>query len=248
MTGPMFPDVQASKSRLLISLVLDTSSSMVEDDAIGQLNRALQGWRESLAADHYLQRTGEVSMVTFGAGGVRVVDPAGGPEVTEPFVPISRFQPATLRAGGYSPMTAGIKQAIRLIDERRRTLAGAGIQMAYPPLVYLLTDGAPSDDRGQTCPLWPNLVPELRRQEHQQGLLFFAFGVRGADRKVLEALAPQRFYQAEGTDFTTVLTAVRQSIERVIRNDGSATEQVIQAQRAQAEVMNWILAETQQNR
>ena len=37
----------------------------------------MQGWRDNLYADHHLRRIGEVSMVTFGAGGVRVVDPAG---------------------------------------------------------------------------------------------------------------------------------------------------------------------------
>ncbi|SNY69517.1 vWA domain-containing protein [Paractinoplanes atraurantiacus] len=243
MTSPAvgFPPVQSSKSRLLITLVVDTSSSMARDDAIGQLNEALRSWRESVHADNHLRHISEIAVVTFGAGGVRVVDPTGHERGGEPFAPITRFQPPTLRAGGFSPMVAGIKQGLQVMDQRRQALAREGIQMAYTPLVFLLTDGAPSDERGKPCELWRNLAPELRRQEQEQGLMFFAFGVRGADAKVLQALAPDKNYQADGTDFASVLGAVRQSIDRVVRStEGVRTEEMTARLKKRKSAMDWI--------
>ncbi|GAA0460264.1 hypothetical protein Ade02nite_14500 [Paractinoplanes deccanensis] len=243
MTTPAvgFPPVQSSKSRLLVTLVVDTSSSMARDDAIGQLNTALRTWREDLHADNHLRHITEIAVVTFGAGGVRVVDPTGHERAGEPYAPITRFQPPTLRAGGYSPMVKGIKDGLRIMDERRQALAREGVQMAYTPLVFLLTDGAPSDDQGKPCDLWRSLAPELRRQEAEQGLMFFAFGVRGADAKVLEALAPDKHYQAEGTDFASVLGAVRQSIDRVVRStEGVRTDEMASRLKKRRSAMDWI--------
>lgn len=244
MTAPAvgFPPVQSSKSRLLITLVLDTSSSMARDDAIGQLNNALRTWREEVHADNHLRHISEIAVITFGAGGVRVIDPTGHDQTAEPYAPIARFQPPTLRAGGYSPMVAGIRQGLRVIDDRRQTLARDGIQMAYAPLMFLLTDGAPSDEQGQPCQLWRNLAPELHRQEQEQGLMFFAFGVRGADAEVLRALAPDKHYQAEGTNFADVLGAVRHSIDRVVRStEGVRTEQMVAREQQRESTMDWII-------
>jgi uncharacterized protein YegL len=216
------------------------------DDAIGELNRALQAWRDELRNDANLRRIGEIALVTFGAGGVKTIDPAGGrDQVAEPFVPIDQFNPPPLHAAGYSPMVTAIKRATAIVDSRRRTLNRSGIQMAYRPLVYLLTDGAPSDENGRPCGLWRHLAPELRRQEDQQDLRFFAFGVRGADPEVLRELAPQTYYQVNGTDFTQVLGAVRQSIERVMKGDGAQPDLIRKSVEARRTVHDWILKQQQ---
>src|SRR5437763_11712486 len=112
MTTP-WPPVQQAHSRLLIALVVDTSASMSRDGAIDTLNRALRDWREDLHADSHLRRIGEIALITFG-GTVAVVDPSGRGRdpVSEPFVPVSDFNPPLLRAAGYTPMVAGIKRAL----------------------------------------------------------------------------------------------------------------------------------------
>ncbi|GAA2347835.1 hypothetical protein [Dactylosporangium salmoneum] len=233
MTGP-FPDVQGAKSRLLIALVVDNSSSMREQDAIGELNAALAAWRDEVRADANLCRIGEIALVSFGAGGeggATVVDPSGRGRdpLPSPFVPVGEFAPPTLVASGYSPMVPAIQRALALVDRRREELAEQGIAMAYRPLVYLLTDGAPSDEDGRPSDRWRDLAQELRRQEAEQRLLFFAFGVRGADRQVLEGLAPQANYLMERNNFSLVLQAVRQSIDRVMSSGRNAPAEVVQA-------------------
>lgn len=231
MTSPL-PDPQRAKSRLLIALVVDTSSSMAIDDGIGELNGALARWREELTRESNLRRIGEIALVSFGSGGTAVIDPSGQGRtpLADPFVPIADFSPPTLTASGYSPMVPAIKRALELVDHRREELRRTGIAMAYRPLVYLLTDGAPSDEQGRPSDRWHDLAPELRRQEAEQRLLFFAFGVRGADTQVLEGLAPRAHHRVDGNNFSLVLQKVRQSIDRVMQSGRHAPAEEVQDQ------------------
>jgi uncharacterized protein YegL len=231
MTSP-FPDVQHAKSRLLIALVVDNSSSMAAQGAIDELNGALATWREELNHDSNLRRIGEIALVSFGSGGTTVVDPSGRGRdpLPNPFVPVAEFDPPTLVASGYSPMVPAIKHALELVDHRREELRRTGIAMAYRPLVYLLTDGAPSDEHGRPSDRWHDLAPELRRLEAEQRLMFFAFGVRGADMRVLEGLAPGGHYQVDSNNFSLVLQAVRHSISRVMSSGRNAPVETVQKQ------------------
>jgi uncharacterized protein YegL len=217
MSSPL-PGPQAAKTRLLITLVVDTSSSMAHQDAIGDLNSALHRWREELQADSNLRRIGELALVTFGASGVTVVDPSGRGRdpLASPFVPVNEFNPPALRASGYSPMVAAVQRALQLVEQRREVLRQSGIQMAYRPIVYLLTDGAPTDEAGKRSDRWRDLEPLLRKEEDDHRLLFYAFGVRGADMNVLRELAPKGAFDVQGDNFTTVLAAVRRSIQRIM--------------------------------
>src|SRR5947207_15787951 len=112
MTYPRIPRVRASHSRALITLVVDTSESIAQIGALGGLNHALREWGGLLRADTNLARIGQIAMVTFGYGGVRTVDGSGGTtaEPADPFVDVTRFNPADLRADGYSPMLEGIER------------------------------------------------------------------------------------------------------------------------------------------
>jgi uncharacterized protein YegL len=234
MANVSFPALQSSSRRLLITLVVDTSQSMREDDAIGQLNRALSGqWRDELRMVPGLARIGEIALISFGANGVTTLDPSGGGAAgnernapADAFVPLADFSPRALSADGPTPMVDGIRLALDLIGERRKALSEKGIGLAYRPVVFLLTDGAPSDDDGLPCLRWRELVPELRRLEHEKSLLFFAFGVRNADMQVLRTLAPDSAFPIDGTDFSLVLRRILDSIERAMQTRNENAQEV----------------------
>jgi uncharacterized protein YegL len=238
--------------RLLVTLVVDTSDSMNNGDAIGELNRALEQWRGDLTTGGDLSRLGEIALISFGAGGVQAIDPSGGRigPVDEPFVAVTQFSPRPLAASGYTPMTDGIRLALDVVKQRREALLAEGIMMAYRPLVYLVTDGAPTDDDGNDCRRWRSLVPELRRLERELALLFFAFGVTGADMDVLRALAPASTYNVEGTDFGKLLRRVSGSIKRVMRTNAEEAGDLYSEIRSQAdentELSNWFWKQGQQ--
>ncbi|TCO48018.1 vWA domain-containing protein [Actinocrispum wychmicini] len=206
--------IQPAKSRLLITLVVDTSSSMLEDDRIGELNQALSEWRAELMKDDHLRRHGEIALVTFGNGHVQAVDPSGRTtQATTPYVPIAEFSPPALQAGGVTPMVEGLQYALDLLAARRQFLRKDGIGLVNRPLVYLITDGVPTDSQGHRSDRWRAFAPALRQQENGKHLLFFAFGVKGAEAEVLSGLAPQSWRLLADFNFAEVLTFVSASIE-----------------------------------
>jgi uncharacterized protein YegL len=225
VTAPVFPPTQTARSRLLITLVLDTSQSMQDSGGIVELNSALKAWRHDLRQRDAIRRIGEIALVTFGQGGVRVVDPSGrpGPADTRPFVPIDDYNPPDLTAGGLSPMENALHRALSITDGRREQLRAEGVGKAYRHLVFLITDGAPSDEIGRPSETWQQLAPELRRRTSSSGedrILFAGFAVKGADRALLERLAPGCIHDATSESFTEVLDAVMDSIERSMKNRG----------------------------
>ncbi len=218
--------VQPAKSRVLITLVLDTSSSMAEQGRIGQLNAGLRRFGDELGANDYVLRTGEVAIVTFGLGHVRVVDPRGlaaGPP-TEPFAPLRQFAPPMLQAGGATPMVEGIQQAFSLVQWRKGALRDQGLMLAHRPLVYMITDGQPTDAQGRLSDVWTTLVPTIRDLERNKHLLFFPFGVEGADESVLRALGPDSYKLLRDVDFGAALMLVSASIEALAGHRGSGDE------------------------
>jgi uncharacterized protein YegL len=207
--------VQQASSRLLITLVVDTSSSMLQSDGIAQLNAALQQWRTELLRQQQLMRIGEIAIVTFGDRHIRVIDPSGRSDQapSDPFVPVRDFNPPTLTAGGVTPMVEALEYAFKLVATKKQALRTAGVPLANRPLVYLITDGAPTDADGRLTDRWRTLVPVIRQHEAGRHLLFFALGVRGADITVLQGLAPQSALLLADLEFTRVLQFVSTSIE-----------------------------------
>jgi uncharacterized protein YegL len=215
--------VQSVSSRILITLVVDTSSSMSTSGRITELNQALQNWRRELLADPYVAQAGEISLVTFGKDHVVAVDPSGriAGQATEPFVPVADFSPPTLQAGGVTPMVEGLQYAMEITAARRQQLRSSGIALANRPLIYLLTDGVPTDAEGRRSDRWRDLAPVIRQQESGKHLLFFAIGVTGAEREVLQGLAPDSYYDLGNVSFAQVLRLVSASIDSVA--EGSRT-------------------------
>jgi uncharacterized protein YegL len=213
--------VQAAKDRLLITLVMDTSESMGISNRITELNAALQQWRQELIGNDYIRRHGEIAIVTFGNGGVRTVDPTGRNQVpvTNAYVSVSQFNPPAFQAGGVTPMIHGIQQAFDLLAARKRQLRQDGRPLAHRPLVYMITDGVPTDANGHASDDWQRFAGAIRQQENGRHLLFFAFGVDGAQQEVLSGLAPKSWRFLANTRFSDVLKMVSTSIESVAAAD-----------------------------
>jgi uncharacterized protein YegL len=213
MTVDALP-VRQARNRTLLTLVVDTSASMRQFNAIDELNAALLRWRDELRGNDHLQASGEIALITFGKGHVMAVDPGGriSGHTSQPYIPLRDFNPPPLEADGLTPMVEAIQYALEVLSVRKRELVAEGLGLAYRPMVYLITDGVPTDERGQRTDRWRDLAAVLRQHEAGKHLLFFAFGVQGADQAVLTGLAPQASYLLHNTDFTQVLRLVSTSI------------------------------------
>lgn len=181
------------QKRTTLIFLLDTSGSMngAEDAPpprpIDELNDAVKKWSAHLNSSQDLRYRAELALITFGDGGVRVHLGGDG----SPFSPAALFTPPKLSAGGVTPMFEAIRTAIDLSERRKRELDEQGIQR-FRPLVFMLSDGGPTDAQGYLLPQddWRAMAAQIADLEGRRKLAFFAVGVSNADRECLATLAP----------------------------------------------------------
>ena len=108
-------------------LLLDTSGSM-EGVPIAALNEGLSVFQQDMKKDELAQRRTEVALVTFGSGGIQVLNHATGHmqsasdtrQLEGTFVTVDNFQPPTLIAGDYTPMGQALHVGLNILNERKR--------------------------------------------------------------------------------------------------------------------------------
>jgi uncharacterized protein YegL len=121
--------------RIPVCLVLDTSTSMY-GRPINELNEGVQMFFQEVREDDIACDSAEISIVTFGKGGVvKLLD----------FDNIERQQVPRLEANGVTPMGQAVELALDLLEQRKKEYSDAGVDY-YQPWMVLMTDGCPTDD------------------------------------------------------------------------------------------------------
>jgi uncharacterized protein YegL len=216
-------DDAGTAQRVLLLMCLDTSQSM-QGEPIRLLNEALTDWASTLRRDINLAATAEIALVTFGADGVVVwrgtrALPSRSDET--PFVAAGQYQPPLLNAAGVTPMVKAIEIAITLVETRKLQLRSSYMQY-HRPLIWLVTDGLPTDDQGKYSQDWKRL-PSVLEQAHQaKKFRFFAVGVGAMDdtgKAVLSGLAPDDNFTLGGFPFHELLPLLSASIEQAERDN-----------------------------
>jgi uncharacterized protein YegL len=177
-------------------LLLDVSGSM-QGSPIQQLNAGLATFKEELATDPLAMKRVEVAIVTF------------GPVRTElPFTAADQFYPPTLTPQGDTPMGAAILQAIELVKQRKDEYRANGIAY-YRPWIFLITDGAPTDD-------WTSAAAAVREGDSSKKFAFFAVGVSGARMEVLSQISATREpLSLDGLKFRELFSWLSSSLKSV---------------------------------
>jgi uncharacterized protein YegL len=179
-------------------LVLDTSGSM-SGRAIDELNAGIALLKNELDQNPLARLRVEVAIVTFGAGGVQIL---------QDFVTVDQFEPPLLTTGGATPLGEGLTVALDLLEERVSTYQQYGIA-SYRPWVFLVTDGGPTD-------AWQAAAQRVRALERASpGIMFFAVGVASADMAVLRQLTARPPVLLEGLEFEQFFKWVSASSQRV---------------------------------
>ncbi len=181
-------------------LVLDTSGSML-GQKIAHLNEGLRTFAEELKSDAMAAKRVEVALLTFGP-------------VTEiqSFITADAFQPIELIAQGDTPMGAAVLRAITLVEQRKETYRANGIGY-YRPWIFLITDGAPTDDI-------TSAAATVREKETTKALSFYAVGVDGADMTCLASLtvASRPPLKLRGMSFRELFVWLSNSLGGVARS------------------------------
>jgi uncharacterized protein YegL len=170
-------------------------------ERIAQLNEGLHVYRTELLADDLASQRVEVAVVTFGTGAT----------VLTPFITADCFQPPALTAADKrTSLGEGINLALDLLEQRRQQYRANGVA-AFRPWVFLITDGAPTDE-------WQLAAARVRKGEAAQGFNFFPIGVEGANFDVLRALCVRQPLRLKGLRFRDLFLWVSQSQRSVSRS------------------------------
>ncbi|HED12296.1 MAG TPA: VWA domain-containing protein [Gammaproteobacteria bacterium] len=186
-------------------LLLDTSYSMAGEPIL-ELNQGLKIFKQTLMEDSLARRRVEVSVLTFG----------GQVDLVQDFVTADQFNPPTLHASGGTPMGEAIDRALDRVAMRKTLYAQAGVPKTLP-WVFLITDGAPTDD-------WQRAAERVRRNSDTGEMALFAVGVQGADMHTLgQIAAPNRPpVKLAGLQFRELFAWLSQSLRQVSRSVAGA--------------------------
>ncbi len=176
-------------------LLLDTSGSM-SGAPISELNAGLVTLKDELVADALAMMRVEVAIVTFGPV-----------KVESSFHTAPNFFPPHLQASGDTPMGAAIKQGLEMIKQRKEEYRANGISY-YRPWVFLITDGAPTDE-------WQSTAAMVREGEASKAFAFFAVGVQGANMDILKQIAVREPLKLQGLKFREFFLWLTGTMKRV---------------------------------
>jgi len=183
-------------------LLLDVSGSM-GGQPIAQLNAGLATFQNELASDQLAMKRVEVGIVTF------------GPVRTElPFQSASTFYLPNLSAQGDTPMGEAIRQGLEMVRQRKDEYRTNGISY-YRPWVFLITDGAPTDD-------WQSAAAAVREGEASKAFAFFAIGVKGANMEILKQISVREPLLLDGLRFSNLFSWLSSSLRSVSRSTPGA--------------------------
>ena len=178
-------------------------------EPIGELNEGLAVFADELKKDPLASLRVEVAIITFGSTA----------EVAQDFITADQFQAPTLVANGTTKMSAGIDLALDKIEERKQMYRDNGIDY-YRPWLFLLTDGAPTEEQEVVN----SASTRLKQAESEKRVAAFSVGVEGADMDTLTEMSPRRPMMLKGLEFKNMFVWLSQSMSRV---SGSRTDDEI---------------------
>lgn len=128
--------------RLPIIFVLDCSESMA-GEKIRQMEDGIASIVKTLRTDPHALETVHISVIAF----------AGVAKIITPMVEVSSFYPPKLPLGGGTSLGAALDELIDSLDKNvvKTTLDKKG---DWRPIVYLFTDGHPTDNPAQSVSRW----------------------------------------------------------------------------------------------
>jgi uncharacterized protein YegL len=179
-------------------LLLDVSGSMTGEPIL-ELNAGLKAFREELVADELAAKRVEVACITFGP-----VD------IATQFEAAAIFQPPWLKAQADTPMGAAITSGIELVRLRKEAYRKNGIAF-YRPWIFLITDGAPTDD-------WTGAAARVKDGEAAKGFAFFAVGVEGANMEILKEISVREPLKLRELRFRSLFQWLSNSMKSISRS------------------------------
>jgi uncharacterized protein YegL len=179
-------------------LLLDTSGSMA-GAPIQQLNEGIKEFQNCLQKDELATLRVEVCLINFGPV-----------NLLQDFVSAGQFVAPELQSASDTPMGSAINLALDKVDERKQTYKANGISY-YRPWIFLITDGAPTDE-------WKSAAQRVQDAEARKKVAFFAVGVENANLSILGQITPRTPLKLQGLSFREMFVWLSTSLTSVSRS------------------------------
>ena len=190
-------------ARLPVTLLLDTSGSMLTDNRIGELNEGIRLFFHSVLEDEVTRYSVELSIISFGRIVTKVLDFANIERQVEDFLISMPLTVKNVTDG--TPMGEAVELAIKLLNERKVEYGSTGVEY-YQPWLVLMTDGQPTDNISNAATLTSSLV-----EAGKLSLFPIAIGA-GANLIELSRFSPKRDpLQLRGLNFREFFEWLKES-------------------------------------
>ena len=186
-------------------LLLDTSGSMENDNAIKKLNEGIKAVKEEiLTYDDETKACIDIAIVTFDSD----------VSVIQNFKPAEDTAIPELVANGTTHMGEALNVALDMIDERKAYYNQYGTPY-FRPWIFLITDGEPTDE-------YKEAAERLKNAEAGCHVLGYCVGVDGYNKsRMAEIFDKGRMYDLSERDFKSAflflsnsMAAIRNSTEK----------------------------------
>jgi uncharacterized protein YegL len=204
-----------TNKRLPCVLALDTSGSMA-GVRIDDLNAGLRRFEDEFSdenGDPVAIRSVEVAVITFGAGGVQLLDLTTGRAIRDldkAFVEARNFRAPTLQAGGLTPMGTAIDLALTTIEAREEWYRHNSIP-SYRPWLFIITDGRPDDG-------WQDAARRCLQRDQAKKITVWPIGVQGYAADALDQFSTRPTLPLQGTKFRELFEFISRSLQTASRS------------------------------
>jgi uncharacterized protein YegL len=186
--------------RVPCCLVLDTSGSM-KGVPIRELNAGLLEFKHELLADSLAVKRVELMIITFG-GSVKVVNE---------FQSVENFETPVFAASGRTPMGEAMRVAMTQVHLRKQIYKTNGIAY-YRPWIFLISDGAPTDQG------WQDVALEVKNAQINKAFAMFCVGVHGGNAEILRLFTTRDPLQLRDLRFRELFRWLSSSMKSVSRS------------------------------
>jgi uncharacterized protein YegL len=209
------PPVNPGERHIPAVILVDNSGSM-DGAPIEELNQGLKNFGNALLEDSLARGRAEICIISFNSN-VRT-------EMS--FRPAADYVPPVLSAGGLTVLNQAIINGLDVIEMRKAQYKKKGISY-YRPWLFLLTDGAPTDNEYEA-----DAKKKLRDAISNKKVVYMPMGVgQYADTKKLQEYYPEGtenkvILRADANRFKEAFVWLSSSISMVTRSNPDITDHI----------------------